>query len=400
MKVLFFNYEYPPIGGGASTATEALLLSWVRDPSVEVHLITSGAGNVSERLELGGSVFVHRLPIGKDPRQLHSQSTRDILVYTWHAWCFSRRLVREQAALSAPFDVSLAFFTVPCGFLAYLVERYFGIPFVVSLRGADVPGFSEKYRMLYVFLKPLIRFLWRHAQAVIPNSRGIRVLAAETSPDQAMAIIENGVDTEVFHPVPDPARLEVETSPVVFVSTSRLTPRKGIASLVEAFGQAVHMTQVLLELWLIGEGEQRDMLEKRVKELGLASAVRFVGRVEREKLSTYYQKAQVFVLPSQNEGMSNSALEALASGLPLVVSRTGGMQELVTDGENGFLIDPTETEEFARVLVKVAEAPEERRAFGLVSRERALTRGWDAVARQFRLVLEEACVKNMQEKEI
>ena len=86
MKVLFLNYEYPPIGGGASTATEAILRAWKDDSEIEAHLITSGVGTEYEKVDLGGSVFVHRLPIGKNISKLHSQSIRDILMYTWQAW--------------------------------------------------------------------------------------------------------------------------------------------------------------------------------------------------------------------------------------------------------------------------------------------------------------------------
>ncbi len=383
MKVLFLNYEFPPIGGGASTATEAILKAWVDDADMEAHLITSGTGMEYERIDLGGSVFVHRMPIGKDASKLHSQSMMDILVYSWRAWRFSRTFI-ERESRKQPFDITLAFFTVPCGFLAYLIERRFDIPFVVSLRGADVPGFSEKYDTFYLFAKPLVRFLWRHAQAVIPNSMGIRALAHKTSPEQSMQIIENGVDTVTF----SPANEAQGNTPVVFLSTSRLTPRKGIHFLIEAFALALKETTIPLELRLIGEGEQKPLLEARVAELGISDRVVFLGRIAHENLTEHYRQAHVFVLPSKNEGMSNSALEALACGLPLVVSGTGGMQELVTDGENGCFIDPENTEAFAHMLSDLASSSEHIRIFGKESRRRAEVRGWHQVAAQFKKVLE------------
>jgi glycosyltransferase involved in cell wall biosynthesis len=383
MKVLFLNYEYPPIGGGASTATEAILKSWVEDADMEVHLITSGTGEQYERIDLGGSVFVHRMPIGKDVSKLHSQSLRDIFWYSWRAWRFARNFIREENNKKKPFDTTLAFFTVPCGFLAYLIERRFGIPFVVSLRGADVPGFSEKYDTFYLFAKPLVRFLWRHAQAVVPNSVGILELAQRTSPEQSMQIIENGVDTVTF----TPATHEIPNTPIVFLSTSRLTPRKGIHYLIEAFAVAVKESPVPLMLHLIGEGEQKSALQARVAELGIDEQVKFIGRVEHDQLAVHYREAHVFVLPSKNEGMSNAALEALACGLPLVVSGTGGMQELVTDGENGYFIDPENTVTFARVLVDLAGSAEKIHILGKESRRRAEARGWQQVAAQFKSVL-------------
>jgi glycosyltransferase involved in cell wall biosynthesis len=380
MKVLFLNYEYPPLGGGASVATEAILKEWGEDPNMEVHLVTAGIGKEVEHVRVGEHVHIHRLPIGKDPSRLHSQSLRDIFVYSWKAWFFMRGLSSQKS-----FDITLAFFTVPCGFLAYLLKLFRGVPYVVSLRGADVPGFSEKYDQFYLFAKPLVRFLWAQAEKVIPNSIGIRTLARETNPVQLMEIIENGVDTENFQPKQSGKLM----SPVIFISTSRLTPRKGIHFLIEAFALAVKQTSVPILLQLIGEGEQKELLETRVKELGIADRVQFLGRVEHYLLPQFYQKAHVFVLPSKNEGMSNSALEALASGLPLIVSGTGGMQELVTEGTNGCFIDPENTETFATTLVDLAQNETDLTAFGWESRRRAELRGWDKVAGHFKMILEQ-----------
>ena len=88
MKVLFLNYEYPPLGGGASIATEALLREWALVPEMEVHLVTAAVGATQERIVIGGNVIVHRVPIGKNAEKLHSQSLLDILMYTIKAGWF------------------------------------------------------------------------------------------------------------------------------------------------------------------------------------------------------------------------------------------------------------------------------------------------------------------------
>ncbi len=384
MKVLFLNYEYPPLGGGASVATEAILREWAKDPSIEVHLVTAAVGRAIEHIRVGGETYVHRLPIGKNPDRLHSQSLRDILVYSLKTVFFLWQFIRFESK-KRPFDVTLAFFTVPCGFLAYLAKLVFGIPYVVSLRGADVPGFSEKYDTFYLFAKPLVRFLWHRAEAVIPNSAGLTELAKKTDLRQEMRTIQNGVDTEAFRPDPNKRATDV----TVFLSTSRLTPRKGIHHLVEAFALACSKTTKPIELHLVGEGEQKPALEERVKELGIAEKVKFIGRVEHGQLAGYYQYAHAFVLPSKNEGMSNSALEALASGLPLIVSGTGGMAELVTDGANGLFIEPDNPESFAAALARIADEPEFATQLGAESRRQAEERSWSKVAQNFRVVLEE-----------
>ncbi len=397
MKILFLNYEYPPLGGGAGVATEALLKEWAthstgsgptESPDIEVHLVTAAIGNSIEHIRIGDNVHIHRLPIGKDSRKLHSQSLWDISVYTLKTWFFLQTLLRHENKKQR-FDVTLAFFTVPCGFITYLLKLFYRIPYIISLRGADVPGFSEKYDTFYIFAKPLVRFLWKRAESVIPNSTGIRELALRTNPKQPMEIIENGVDTATFYPKEG----EKSFTPVIFLSTSRLTPRKGIHLLIEAFALAVKHATVPIELHLIGEGEQKASLEARVEELGIGDQVKFFGRVEHSLLPQFYQRAHVFVLPSKNEGMSNAVLEALASGLPLVVSATGGMEELVTDGANGFFIDPELPSPFAETLVSLAQHQETIIMFGKESRRRAELRSWDTVAGKFQNVLAAAIRK-------
>lgn len=384
MKILFLNYEYPPLGGGASVATQAILKEWTKDPTLEVHLVTAAVGKVWEHTQIGENVFVHRVPIGKDPSKLHSQSLKDIALYTIKTGFFLQAFLRRENK-KQKFDMTLAFFTLPCGFIAYFLKLFYSIPYVVSLRGADVPGFSEKYDSFYSFAKPLVRFIWKRAEKVIPNSAGIRELARMTDAGQEMEIIENGVDTKKFFPKNEGKSF----SPVIFLSTSRLTPRKGISSLIEAFALAIKQSTVPIELHLVGEGEQKTSLEAQVKALGIEESVKFIGRVEHYLLPQFYQKSHVFVLPSKNEGMSNAALEALASGLPLVVSGTGGMEELVTASVNGFFIDPENSVTFAETLLSLAQDQEKLLRFGKESRRRAELRSWHQVAEHFKDSLEQ-----------
>lgn len=170
---------------------------------------------------------------------------------------------------------------------------------------------------------------------------------------------------------------------MVFITVARLTKRKGLQTLLHAFGEAVRMGHRPLELWLVGDGEERSFLQAEAKRLGVDGQVKFLGQVDHEKIAELYQQAQVFVLPSKNEGMSNAVLEALASGLPLVVSGTGGMQEIVEEGKNGFFVNPDDTPSFSEKLLLLAEDSGLREALGKESRRRAEERSWKRVADEF-----------------
>lgn len=386
MKILFLNYEYPPLGGGAANATACILEEWTRDETFEVHLVTSSIDANLDETAFGGKVFIHRLPIGKNRNNLHHQSLKDILVYSFKAWCFSRQLIHKE---TIPFDVTLAFFGVPCGFLAFLLKWEFRLPYVVALRGSDVPGYSHKYAWLYPCIRPIIRFIWRHAVAVIPNSIGLETLAKQSAPEQSFVIIENGVDIRRFSP--DQA-MHPKDEFIITSGASRVTERKGLNYLIEAVGELV-LKYPEIRLKIMGDGSARFALESCVREKGLQKNVTFLGRIPREETAQYYQEASLFVLPSLNEGMSNAMLEALASGLPIVATPTGGTAELVTEGVNGMIVP----EKSSQALIDAIEQFLQNRnlvvEYGAASRRRAEAQGWDKVADHFKQILEESVEK-------
>lgn len=372
MKILFLNYEYPPLGGGAGNATAYLLKEYSLISDLEVHLVTSSADALEHHFSVGENIHVHSIPIGKNGKNKHYQSQKDLLTYAWRGYCFAEKLLEK-----GNFDVIHAFFTVPCGYMAMKLSKKYNVPYIVSLRGADVPGYSERFTMLYSLLRPLTRTIWARASNVISNSSGLRLLALKTNPLQEISIIPNGIDIEEFKPL-----VEKENDRYVrILCVSRLTPRKGIRFLLQAMklllGENVERK---IELWIAGEGDETESLKQLSKELGIESKVKFFGRVAHENLSKHYQTADIFCLPSLNEGMSNTMLEALASGMPIVATVTGGTEELVGNGENGFFVEQKSAKDLAQKLETLISDNTLRTRFGIASRVRAEKMSWKNVA--------------------
>jgi glycosyltransferase involved in cell wall biosynthesis len=386
MKVLFLNYEYPPLGGGAGNATQYLLKEYAHIPDLEVHLVTSSADGAYHHFQVGnGAVTVHSVPIGKNSKTLHFQSIFDLLRYSWSGYRFGKKLLSQ-----GDFDAIHAFFSVPCGVQACLLGRQFKIPYIVSLRGADVPGFSERFSLLYAFLRPLIRRVWRRAYAVVAASQGLKKLAHTTNASQKISVIGNGIDITEFAP----AKVREVDGYIRILCVSRMTPRKGIRYLIQAMQIILRKDATRkLELWIVGEGDELQSLKRSATDLGVAKNVKFFGRVEHNKLLFYYQLADIFCLPSLNEGMSNALLEALASGLPLVATVTGGTEELVRDGENGFFIKQHSAVDIAEKLEILMRDEASRQRFSQASRERAEAMSWKNVAAEYHHLYQEATKK-------
>jgi glycosyltransferase involved in cell wall biosynthesis len=374
MRVLVLNYEYPPLGGGAANATKYLLAEYAKIPGLYVDLVTSATDGKTSLQELSSRVYIHSVSIGDKRSNLHHQSIGNLLRYTWSGYFTARALMR-----ASHYDAVHAFFGVPCGLMALLLTRKNRVPYVVSLRGSDVPGYSNRFAFLYAFLRPIVRRVWRRAAAVVANSQGLLELARDTSKQQKIEVIPNGVDVQKFRP---DATQRPSNEIILTVGATRITARKGIRFLLEAVAPLIaQYPQLRVEI--LGEGSEKAELESQVVSLGLTEHVRFLGYVSPEETPRYYQRAGIFVLPSLNEGMSNALLEALASGLPLIVTDTGGSKELVIEGENGLYIEKESAESIREALEQLLVDKSIRQRMGEASRRRAESQSWQSVAEQY-----------------
>jgi glycosyltransferase involved in cell wall biosynthesis len=374
MRVLFFNYEYPPLGGGAANATAYLLKEYSEIPDLKVDLITSSIDERYHLEKIGENISIHRLPIGKNKNNLHYQSFGEMFNYLWKAYFFAKKLVKKEK-----YDLSHSFFTIPCGFVSMILKKKYKIPYIISLRGSDVPGYSERFKFLHYFIKPLTKLIWRKSNAVIANSQGLKELALKTNPKQEIGIIYNGIDISDFAPKPE-AMLSGKF--IITTGASRITARKGINYLLEAIEKLLPKHPDIY-LKAMGDGNEKENLENLAKELNLEKNVEFIGRIPRENTAPYYQEASIFVLPSLNEGMSNAMLEALASGLPLIATDTGGTQELLEDGVNGFIVKMKNSQDLAEKMDILIKDSDLRKKMGEESRKKAQNLSWERVAKNY-----------------
>jgi glycosyltransferase involved in cell wall biosynthesis len=360
LSLLLLNYEYPPLGGGAANATRCLLREYASCPELRVHLITSSTGRFRTEQPFD-NVTIDFLDIGKSG-SLHYQSLAHLIAYSWKARRRARRLIATRRI-----DLTHAFFGIPCGAIA----RGLGPPYIVSLRGSDVPSFNPRFALLDALLfRRLSRTVWHDAYAVVANSADLRDCARQTAPGQQIEIIPNGVDTATFVP-----RRSLPHRPPRILGVGRLIPRKGFDLLIDA------MREVACTLTLAGDGPMREQLAARAAENGCQ--VTFAGALDQCALTELYQTHDIFVLPSRTEGMSNALLEAMAAGLPVITANTGGAGTLI-DG-NGCIVERT-SEAIRAAICHITDTPERFRRMSARSHAIAKTLSWTAVAQAYRRV--------------
>jgi glycosyltransferase involved in cell wall biosynthesis len=371
MRILMVDNEFPPLGGGMGTANQALLQCYAQRSDLEIDLITSGLDGTHELEHFAKQIRIIKVPVWN--RNIHHSTWRELLLFAVQA---ARKSLQYHR--SRPYDFCFAWSTVPAGAVALAVQHFTALPYAVWVSGPDIPGFEQRYNLLYPFLSPIIRRVWRKATYVIAKCAGEMEMIHAIDHDVNLRFIPNGVDLKIFRPGP----VIPDDGPLNVICVARLIERKGQDQLIKAV-KRLSDEGFDVTLSLVGTGDSQPWYKDYARRMGVQDRVRFEGYVPREQINSYYDHAHVFALPSFNEGMSLAALEAMATGLPLLVTRTGGTEELVQEGVNGFTFawkDNDQLTSHLRILVKDRALA---RRMGAMSRARAASFGWDEIAAGF-----------------
>ncbi len=183
--------------------------------------------------------------------------------------------------------------------------------------------------------------------------------------DRRMVRMVSGVDADQFRPGRSSVEADLLPRPRA-IFTGRLHPQKNLPLLLEAWTEVARRSPA--NLILVGPGNDRQRLAELAGSLGIADRVQFTGAVDNP--AEYLRAADVFVLPSLAEGMSNSLLEAMATALPCIVSGIAGNTDLIADGQDGRLIREATASNWSNTLVEVLDHPDEARRLGVAARQR------------------------------
>lgn len=218
------------------------------------------------------------------------------------------------------------------------------------------------------------------ADAVIASGATLDAIRASIRAD--CADVPNGVDSALFRPHPSGFRAGrgIGTDEFVVLSVARFQGVKNHRMLVGAFAKLL-ASRPSSRLVLAGSGPLEDRVRRQCRDLGILDRVLFLGEVPFKELSDIYAAADAAVVASDYESFCFAALEAMASGLPLVVTRTEWVPKLIGQDRGGIVVPVGDAEAMAGALLQLACDPERRRAMGEWNAGRALSEfGWEASA--------------------
>lgn len=249
--------------------------------------------------------------------------------------------------------------------LAAAVSLRSGIPCMTSVRNVDIWK-KRRHRIASAMAH-------RRARHVLFNSVSVRdqVMRREWIDKSKTSVIHNSVAdpraAAVSNPSPAGLDLSWRTGGPTVVCVASLRQKKGHNDLIAAF--ALVMKRIPgARLLLVGEGPERGALERAVKDAALSQSVVFAGY--QEEVAAILGRCDLFVLSSIEEGMPNALLEAMAAGLPAVVTDVGGNAETLLDGRTGYLVPPRDPGALASRMIELLETPGLRQAQSLAARQR------------------------------
>ncbi len=361
------NYEFPPIGGGAGKANLCLLKQYAGNDELVIDVLTSAPKPGFGIEKFADNITIYKVGVHK--KNLHFWRKVEVIEWLFKASRYYRRLLNEN-----DYDLAHAFFAFPTAYLC--LRSAPKLPYIISLRGSDVPGYNVRLQADYKLLSPLFRRIWRSSSAVVANSNGLAELAKKFTPDLDIGIINNGIDTETFYPRPagPPAQ------PVKVLTVCRLISRKRIDLLIETVARAKALG-VDIRLAIAGEGNLTAELKKLTEKVGAGERVNFMGRVPAEQMPQLYRYNDIFVMSSAHEGMSNAMLEAMACGLPIVTTRCEGVDELIAD--NGIIVEQPDPDSMAEAIKSLSDDPTRYEQMCDASVRQAKQFTWSQAAKQY-----------------
>jgi glycosyltransferase involved in cell wall biosynthesis len=358
MRILFCNYEYPPLGGGGGVVMAALARQLARRH--EVTVITSRAGGLHAE-DRDGGVRVLRVPVFFR-RELAVANFPSMATYLPTGFMRGLRFGKND------FDVINTHFVVPTGPLGHALGRWHGVPNVLSVHGGDLFDPSKgSSPHLHAPLRAAVRWMLRAADDVIGQSRDtVRHVSELYGVRRRVGLIPLGIDRPPAVNAVSRASLGLPDDAFVMITIGRLVARKATPQLIDMFAASRIPNAHLV---VVGDGPDAPAVEQRAVELGVRNRLHMLGQVSDAEKYAALSVADAFVTASQHEGFGLVFLEAMAFGLPVLCYDRGGQTDFLTSGETGHVVKLNDREAFTRALIELHADRDARERYGRHNRQ-------------------------------
>ncbi len=377
MKILFCNYEYPPIGGGGGVINALLAEELAKTHDVTV--LTSQAMDLpSQSTEKG--VEIIRTPVFFR-RQLAAANFPSMLAFLPMASRSGKKLLQQQK-----FDIINTHFVLPTGPVGDALSRFGKIPNVLSVHGGDLydpSKFSSPHR--HLLLRLWIKKLLGRAEHVVGQSKNtVENIHKYYTSDLDVSRIPLGINRPEKI-IGNRKQHGFDSDGIILVTVGRLVARKATHQLLTMLAEMARPNVYLL---VVGSGPQEEPLKIKAKELGIEDKVVFKGQVTETEKIQLLDISDIFVSTSQHEGFGLVYLEAMAASLPVICYDYGGQTDFLENDKTGYVVPLNELDSFKRDCLKLIENKEKRHSMSLFNKDRVESLYIDHCAAQYEALFE------------
>ncbi|OQB06163.1 MAG: Glycogen synthase [bacterium ADurb.Bin212] len=324
-RILILNYEFPPLGGGGSPVAYEIAKRYV-EAGNSVCVVTMGYRGLPRYEKIDG-IKIFRVPSIRKRKEICQPWEQ--LSYIISAKLFLKRHLKDNK-----YDINHTHFIIPTGIVSLWLKRKYGIKYIITSHGSDVPGHNpQRFVFLHKFTKPILKRICFEAEKIVSPSNYLKETIINNIDKviiHKLTVIPNGIDPNIYLPV---------KKEKIILSTGRLINFKGFQYLIKS----VSPKDLRYKLHICGDGPMMSELKEMAKQS--KTKIIFHGWVDN-KSREYIQllgKASIYCLFSSKENASISLLEAMSAGCAVLTSNVAGCLETV--GESGLIVEPKNVEE-------------------------------------------------------
>jgi glycosyltransferase involved in cell wall biosynthesis len=382
MNVLFLTHNFPRTEGDAAGSFLLRLAKALKAEGVTVHAIApAGPGLPNTDTIDGISIERFRYAPRKFEKLAYTGNMAQDVASSWSArltllsFLGADFVQAVRARRSFEPDLIHAHWWFPNGVVGTWLKGLTHRPLITTLHGTDV----RLARSVGV-AKPMFRHVMQHSTRVTAVSRWLADEAQRVVSIDRPTVAPMPVATDLFSP-------GGQRTPGRMLFVGRINTQKGIDHLLRSMKKM--NTKATLDV--VGDGPGRDAMQQLATDLGISDRVNWIGQLKQPQLVEYYRKASVMVVPSVDEGLGLAAVEALLCETPVVAFNSGGLTDVVRDGQTGILVPPADMEALARALDDILASEERGRTLGVAGRIYALaTFAPESAARRYADIYREA----------
>lgn len=385
MKIVIATAVYYPMINGVAVFAHSLAVGLAKRGNEVMVICPSQTGkNYTRTVDGVKTVYLKSVQAKVYPDQIHTVPARKKVLglelpHLWYRHgfrvsVFPQREIKKVLDEFRP-DVVHVQVSDPIGLSVVSYARHRGIP-VVTTEHNQPDVITDPLKLPFLVKKPVdavlaAYFVNRQSKSdfvTMPTEKAIKDLIWSRGKGfpVPVAAVSNGVDLSSFKPGKVPAEIyhkyKIPKDRPVVLYVGRVDPEKKVGLVIDAFlkmkSSGIRLGQLGTRpfnplLLIVGDGVDKNRLEKKVKEMGVTDAVQFLGKVLPPDLYNIYNVAEVFATASPIETQGIVLIEAAATGLPLVAVDAGAVDEVCINGKNGFLCKPGDTSEMAEAISKI-----------------------------------------------